>query len=194
MCLQWCHVQRWLIDNDQECIGCERGVARDLPPEWSCAECLHLLRPAGAPLSCALTRARLPLLGRCCHWQAALALEEASALAPWLEDAVRELRATLPGWDDLSVPLVYGVPAGAWAEAIELDDCESPGEPLDTQRRAAIEAAIEAGEHGGSVLQWAMHALDAALAPAGELGLPPAWRAIVAELRQMQAPRSGEQE
>lgn len=181
MCLQWCHVRRWLINNDMECSGCDRGVASELPRGWSCTKCRHMQQPTGAPPICALTKARLPWLGRCCHWQAEPTLAATGALAPWLEG--RRLGLTQP--DRLSIPLVYGVPAGAWADAIEPDDCEPPGEPLDTSRRAAIEAALEACERGDPVLRPAMRALDAALGPAGELGLPPAWRAIVAELRQI---------
>lgn len=186
MCLQWCHVRRWLINNDLECSGCERGVASDLPAEWSCAGCQHLLQPAGAESCCALTGAQLPLAGRCCHWRAELVLEASSALAPWLAGAGRDLSAGKPG--HLSIPLVYGVPAGAWADAFASDDCEPLGEPLDPRRRAAIEAAIESCEPGGSALQPALCALDAALGPAGELGLPPAWRSIVAELRLLIKP------
>lgn len=185
MCLQWCHVQRWLIDNDLECTGCERGAASDLPGEWRCADCLHLRQPAGAAPSCALTRARLPLLGRCCHWRAE-PVQETARLAPWLVPEARDLGMLRPG--DLNIPLVYGVPAGAWAEAIEPDACGPPDEPLDFRRRLAIEAAIDACEAGDTALRRAMRALDAALAPAGELGLPPAWRAIVAELRQLLEP------
>lgn len=182
MCLQWCHVQRWLINNDLECTGCDRGAANDLPAEWSCADCRHLLRPAGALPHCALSHAPLPLLRRCCHWQAEPAFEETGRLAPWLAGAARERYAAALG--DLSIPLVYGVPAGAWAEAIEPDDCEQPDEPLDPQRRAAIEVAIEACERG-TARQQVLSTLDASLAPTGQAGLPPAWRAIVAELRQI---------
>lgn len=186
MCLQWCHVQRWLIDNDLECAGCERGAASDLPGEWSCAGCSHLRQAAGAAPSCALTRARLPLLGRCCHWQAEPVLEETARLAPWLAAEDRQLGSLRLG--DLSVPLVYGVPADAWPAAVDPDECEQSGEPLDLKRRLAIEAAIDACEAGDTVLRRARRALDAALAPGGEQGLPAAWRAIVAELRQLLEP------
>lgn len=41
MCLQWCHRQQWLINNDVPCYGCDYRDPQHLPPSWSCFTCQH---------------------------------------------------------------------------------------------------------------------------------------------------------
>ncbi len=41
MCLQWCHVHKWIIDNDVRCSGCERAEPNDRPEDQACDTCKH---------------------------------------------------------------------------------------------------------------------------------------------------------
>src|SRR6266498_3050234 len=172
MCLQWCHVRSWLIDNDLSCTGCDRSEPDLLPAAWSCASCTHLIAHDGQARICGLTRETLPLAGRCCHWSAeltssaALALS-ATELAPWLAEAgdaaeVFAASSSAPpisfgaagqvivAIDDLSVPLVYGVPAPDWDAALGWD-MNTPAHnevSADDVRLVAITTALEALEQG----------------------------------------------
>lgn len=187
MCLQWCHVQRWLIDNDLPCLGCARGVAADLPAAWGCVSCQHIRPRAGAPPICGLTRAPLPAIGRCCHWRVepTVAPAEAPARAPWL--GLQALDLGQIALEQLSIPLIYGVPAAEWP-LFDMPEADLPlAAPLDAARRAAIEAALAACDHGPGEFGPALRALDAALLPGGDADLPAGWRAIVRELRQIAA-------
>lgn len=201
MCLQWCHVHSWLIDNDLPCAGCERGEAARLPAAWSCASCTHLIARNNQAAMCGLTREAPPLIGRCCHWQAEpstladLAIGD-DAIAPWLAGTAVTIFERSPSappvsvaagqvlvaLDSLSVPLVYGVPAADWDAALGWEcaqEMDWAAPPDDSQR--AIIAALEALEQDLPALEQALCRLAEALGTADE-ALPEAWRAIVVEL------------
>jgi hypothetical protein len=206
MCLQWCHARRWLIDNDVPCADCDYGDPERLPPTWSCTSCTHLIARDGQAAICGLTRETLPLVGRCCHWRAELTPVEALALsvaelAPWLADGrdVAEVFAASPSappitfdptgrvvvaLDDLSIPLVYGVPASDWDMALGwgMDTPSDGGASLDDARLVAITAALEALEHGAPALEQALAHVAAFVGPDAMLELPEGWPAIVAQL------------
>src|SRR5689334_4786626 len=101
MCLVWCHVRSWLIDNDRACTECDGGEAQRRRAAWSCASCVHHVAHAGQAAICALTRETLPLIGRCCHWQAErtttaqLAIGDAD-VAPWLSGTAIAVFAASP--------------------------------------------------------------------------------------------------
>lgn len=206
MCLQWCHVRSWLIDNDLPCTGCDRSDVERLPAAWSCVSCTHLIAREGQAGICGLTRESLPLAGRCCHWRvdltptATLALSTAE-LAPWLADAgeVAEVFAASPSAppisfdaagrivvaiDDLSVPLVYGVPAPDWDAALGWD-MSTPAYSevsLDDERLVAITTALEALEQGAPALEQALLFVTAVIGPGDLADLPEGWREIVMQL------------
>jgi len=205
MCLQWCHVRSWLIDNDLPCTGCDLRDPQLLPVSWSCASCTHLRPRDGQAGICGLTRETLPLADRCCHWRvevapsAALVLS-AAELAPWLAEAtdVAEVFAASPSApsiacdptsrvivaiDDLNVPLVYGVPACDWDAALGWDRC-APATPevmIDDVRLVAIMTALEALEQGAPALEQALRSLAAILGPADLAELPEGWSQIVSQ-------------
>src|SRR6266545_230051 len=206
MCLQWCHVRSWLIDNDLSCTGCDRSEPELLPAAWSCASCTHLIAHDGQVRICGLTRETLPLAGRCCHWSAeltssaALALS-AAELAPWLAEAgdAAEVFAASPSAppisfdptgrvvvaiDDLSVPLVYGVPAPDWDAALGWD-MRAPVSSkalLDDVRLVAITTALEALEQGAPAFEQALLFVAAVLGPNDLTDLPDAWAQIFTQL------------
>ena len=206
MCLQWCHVRSWLIDNDLSCTGCDRSEPELLPAAWSCASCTHLIAHDGQVRICGLTRETLPLAGRCCHWSAeltssaALALS-AAELAPWLAEAgdAAEVFAASPSAppisfdaagqvvvaiDDLSVPLVYGVPAPDWDAALGWD-MNTPAHnevSADDVRLVAITTALEALEQGAPALEQALLFVAGVVGPGDLAELPEGWRDIVTQL------------
>lgn len=197
MCLQWCYVHGWLTDNDLPCWDCP---AYGLPPAASCASCAHRRVGADGPL-CRLTRVALPVVGGCCHHNAALeGVGDLHALAtlpiaPWLLAAHRaatadELFATHPtapdldrrdgrAWlrhDDLAVPLVYGVTADAWGHAVGMPEpAPIPDAPLHTA--VALEV-LEALASGGDP-DWAYRRLIGLLAETPLDAIPAYWRATV---------------
>lgn len=203
MCLQWCHVRAWLIDNDLPCAGCDRGDPARLPAAWSCASCTHVIAHDGLPGICGLTRESLPLAGRCCHWRAELAPAVMLAvstreLAPWLADAgeVAEVFASSPSappisfdstgrvvvaLGDLSVPLVYGVPAPAWDTALGWDTSTPTHTEgtADDLRLVAITAALGALEHGAPAFEGALLCVASAAGPGDLAELSNDWRDIV---------------
>ena len=143
---------------------------------------------------------------RCCHWRAdltpitTLALSTAE-LAPWLTDAgeVGEVFAASPSappisFDaagrivvtigDLSVPLVYGVPAPDWDAALGWD-MSTPAYSevsLDDERLVAITTALEALEQGAPALEQALLFVTAVIGPGDLADLPEGWREIVMQL------------
>ena len=203
MCLQWCHVRSWLIDNDLPCTGCDRSEPDLLPAAWSCASCMHLIAHDGQAGICGLTRETLPLAGRCCHWQA----ERISSMrlligdediAPWLNGAAVAIFDASPSappitfdagrvvvdLDALSVPLVYGVPAFAWDAALgwELPMPVDLGTPFHDVRQRAITDALAALEQGAPALEQSLGELAEALGPDGIVALPEGWLDILTEL------------
>lgn len=206
MCLQWCHVRRWLIDNDIPCADCDRSDPELLPVAWSCASCTHLMPRDGQADMCGLTRETLPLVARCCHWQAELTSSAALALsatdlAPWLveEVGVAEVFAASPSAppisfdstgrvvvaiDDLSVPLVYGVPASSWDAALGWDmSMPAPSEvSIDDVRLLAITTALEALEQGAPALEQALLFVAAVVGPDDLSELPEGWSQIFTQL------------
>ena len=206
MCLQWCHVQAWLIDNDLPCTGCDRSDPARLPDAWSCASCTHVILRDGLPGICGLTRETLPLAGRCCHWRAELASSPvltlgAADLAPWLAEVgdvaevfTASLSAPPISFDsagrvvvalgDLSVPLVYGVPAPEWDAALGWDRSARADAalPADAARLIAITAALEALEHGAPAFEQALLCIASASGPGELAALPDGWRDIVVHL------------
>lgn len=204
MCLMWCHVQRWVVDNDLPCDGCNLGQSARLPSTWSCGSCRHA--QGGR---CALTREAQPLLGRCCHWQVEptphgmLVLEEGQ-LAPWLRSAegmavVFAASPTAPPLqrdvagrvmvnpEELSVPLVFGVESPRWDAALGWGPAAGAPElhwdvPLDDERQRAIFgllAALDVAEVVGvqGALVQLQVALDGISTP-----LPHGWAVLLADL------------
>jgi hypothetical protein len=138
MCLQWCHVQFWLLNNDLPCWFCEYG-GDGWPerPDQRCASCWH-----NQGDHCALTMMALPSSRTCCHWNAARTPDEVleltnldvapGTLETYAVGSVAELFATSPTappytvqdgrvrvrLDDLAVPWVYGIGASAWEHCL----------------------------------------------------------------------------
>ncbi len=140
MCLQWCHVRDILIDNDLPCaLWCPEAI-RLAHAGDACETCRHR---RGA--LCRLTQERLPLARTCCHWNAErrafefVVLRMGLNVPPELAAAhhvkstrrIFEMVDTAPDLPpeapedgillsaaDLSVPLVYGVCAACWEEAL----------------------------------------------------------------------------
>jgi len=146
MCLQWCHVQNFLIDNDLPCaLWCAEKV-RWAHDDKRCEDCRHHQPIFGAPRGrCALTKEITPLAGNCCHYDAVIQTRETVLLRlgetvpPALLRAhgirtVDELFLVVDSAPDLppgspqdgialdheflSVPLVYGVRALCWENAL----------------------------------------------------------------------------
>ena len=140
MCLQWCHVRGWLIDNDLACVGCPLGVLAPSAP--SCETCAHHQVDAGGAEVCALTHTALPHRRSCCHHNAAPAAEthiplELIPIAPWVTarwgddpEALLATHHSAPGvaFDDeerpalvladLATPLVSGILSAQWPAAV----------------------------------------------------------------------------
>jgi len=208
MCLQWCHVQGWLIDNDLPCWDC---AAYGLPPAASCATCLHRRDGDAAPL-CSLTKTALPYVGGCCHHNADLGAQAAIRLvcdevpvAPWLLAAhraatVAELLAghhSAPelelhdgrAWlrrDSLTVPLIYGVTADAWESAVAVP----PSDPIPDAPphfAAALEVLEALLSNDDPTPAYAR--LCALLVETPLEALPDYWRGTVAETLALLAER-----
>lgn len=206
MCLQWCHVRSWLIDNDLPCTGCDRSNVERLPASWTCASCTHLVARDGQAGICGLTRESLPLVGRCCHWRVELTSSTAltltaADLAPWLAAAgdVAEVFDASPSAppisfdgagrvvvaiDDLSVPLVYGVPAPDWDAALGWDMSMAAHSKisLDDECLVAITTALEALEQGTPAFEQSLLFVTAVVGPGALTELPEGWREIVTHL------------
>ena len=140
MCLQWCHVRNALIDNDLPCeMLCPESIRLAHAAE-TCETCIHYV--AGL---CALTKERIPQSRTCCHWNADpmffdvvvlhLGVNVPSELmAAYGANSIREIfdqvdtAPDLPpdapadgivlNARDLTLPLVYGVCADCWEQAI----------------------------------------------------------------------------
>lgn len=209
MCLQWCYVRSWLIDNDLPCAGCVLRAAALLPATHTCVTCTNRRERDGQPPLCDLTRETLPLAGACCHWNTApqapavLALT-APDLAPWLDsDDVRLVFATSPSAPplardpdgrllvalaDLNVPLVYGVPAAAWDTALGWElpvtswDATTWGSTLDDAPQRAMIAALEALDCGATTYHQRLGDLAVALATTAPTALPEGWHDILRSL------------
>jgi len=182
MCLQWCYIQGWLIDNDLPCGACP---AYGRSPVAACVTCVHRREGAHGPL-CVLTHAPLPHAGGCCHHNADRGRDrdalpwDALPVAPWLPAA--HLRA--PDGEvwlrlaDLAVPLVYGVTADAWETAVALPPAEPiPDAPPHVARAMDV---LEALSEGGDPTR-ASSQLVALLAVTPLEEIPTYWRSIVAE-------------
>lgn len=176
MCLQWCHVRGWLIDNDLACTGCPLGaLAPSAPPCSSCVH--HQVDEAGAEI-CALTHTTLPHRRSCCHHNAPPTAEthiplDLLPIAPWVTsrwgDDPAALLAThhsAPGvaFDDaerpalaladLATPLLYGVPAAQWPSAVDVPVWEpTPPPPPHLDAAIAYLERLEAGEEGAAERQ-----------------------------------------
>jgi len=143
MCLQWCHVRSLLVDNDIPCeLLCPTEI-RLAQEDKSCRTCSHY-QPAGEVDLCLLTHEITPLAENCCHRNAAIeggevllvlgkTVPEALAKAHGVESTAQifEMVETAPELEEntpeegisirieeLSVPLVYGLIATAWDEAL----------------------------------------------------------------------------
>lgn len=209
VCLQWCHVQNWLINNDVVCTGCEYRDPQRLPTPFSCQTCTHRIGQAETAGMCELTREHLPVIGRCCHWNAAtcsvitLVLKTAD-LAPWMDasrgivgvfdesdtapdvmiDAEQQVVVNL---DDLSIPLVYGVPSPNWDAAIGFEPMQ-PTSALPTQPAPDVDTLVEALgciEQGGSALVTALEALQGTLHPDATVCRDATWRPYVISLIEL---------
>ncbi len=140
MCLQWCHVRDVLIDNDLPCALLCPDAIRLAHTGDTCDTCRHYQNGL-----CALTRERPPLARTCCHWNAAPAAFDYVVLRlgvnvpPELAaahgvqttrdifdvvDSAPELPPETPADGfyldarNLVVPLVYGVCADCWEQAL----------------------------------------------------------------------------
>ncbi|NNJ12218.1 hypothetical protein EKD04_017960 [Chloroflexales bacterium ZM16-3] len=199
MCLQWCHVWGWLIDNDISCWDCP---AYGLPPVASCASCAHRRAGAGGPM-CSLTKAALPYVGGCCHHNADLGgvgsarALDALPVAPWLLAAHRAATAealvashhsapdlerrdgrTWLQLDDLAVPLVYGVTADAWGSAVALPLAEPiPDAPPHVAAAMEVLEALASGGNPRPAYAQLVALLDVTPLDA----LPAYWRSTVGE-------------
>lgn len=199
MCLQWCYVRAWVIDNDLPCRDCS---AYGQAPVGLCASCAHRRDGERGPM-CSLTRTALPYAGGCCHynadldaWPAALPLD-ALPIAPWVlavhqatspatlfagyESAPDlELRGgqACVALDELAVPLVYGVTADAWTQAVGVPEPE-PAPNAPPHFAVALDAleTMQAGDDATPVHARLLELLE--VAPLE--GLPEPWRKIVAE-------------
>lgn len=198
MCLQWCHVQSWLIDNDLVCIGCDRHDPATLPSWVRCATCSHQLTPDGQSPQCGLTREALPILGGCCHWNATLIVPShlslsSGDLAPWLGNDVLAVFAASPSapltlsaedgcmsivLSDLAVPLVYGVPAEEWGDALGWSADAVPLDFDDVSQHATV-AALEALETDNATFAIALDTLRDAL---NTTVLPTEWHEVIVAL------------
>ena len=141
MCVQWCHRRQFVIDNDWPCdcpepIGVCAGCChrRESVAETDVS--------AASDPWCALTQQPLPLAGGCCHANVAVALPEVLPLAtlpvaPWVLTAwdvmdgaaliaihpnaipiTEHAGAAGIATADLATPMVYGVAAEAWMDAL----------------------------------------------------------------------------
>ena len=131
MCIQVCSQQSLLIDNDLSCAGCVLSIPERLPDDWTCATCVHHV-PRSERGICGLTQERVPVVERCCHWNAPTPPADAGSrfpLAPWL-DANEYAIGSYPA---LAIPLVYGVPSWSWDEALDglADEPETDGLDYD---------------------------------------------------------------
>jgi hypothetical protein len=143
MCLQWCHVRSILVDNDIPCSMLCPDTIRLAQAEKNCRSCTHCQPGDGCDL-CLLTHEITPLAENCCHWNAAIeggevllvlgkTVSKALAKAHGVEstaqifemvDTAPELEENAPEEgipiriEELSVPLVYGLIASAWDEAL----------------------------------------------------------------------------
>jgi len=143
MCLQWCHVRSLLVDNDIPCdLHCREEI-RFAHQDRKCRSCTHC-QPGDEVDLCLLTHEITPLTESCCHWNVTLEGGEvllilgetvslALAQAHGVENTkqIFEMVETAPDLDkktpeegipirieELSVPLVYGLIATAWDEAL----------------------------------------------------------------------------
>lgn len=209
MCLQWCHVRRWLINNDFVCTGCDYGDPQRLPAQFSCRTCAHRVVQVSTEDMCGLTHEYLPVVRRCCHWNVApcsaitLVLKN-DDLAPWIQgpqgvvgvfnesdtapdvvvDGEQRVAVTL---DELSVPLVYGVPSPNWDDALGLEPLQPiPGlQPAPTPDVDALVEALGCIEEGGPVLVAALDALIATLHPNALVCTEVTWRNYVTSLVEL---------
>ncbi len=215
MCLQWCHRQGWLINNDVICESCDYRDPQWLPGQFACATCAHHVERPETDGACILTREGTPFVGRCCHWNVvpnpAITLVLSNAeLAPWLAgprgvagvfdeseiapDVVvdTQQRVTV-NLDELSVPLVYGVPSSDWDAALGLEPLQpTPG--LNLPSHPDVEALLEALgciEHGGASLIAALKALIATVHPEAMVRVDAQWRASVRSMVEVCGERHG---
>ena len=196
MCLQWCYVRTMVIDNDVPCWECP---AYGGPPPGPCATCTHR-HPGAHGDVCGLTRMPLPTAGGCCHYNAIVTEApeavplDAVAVAPWLlagnpaappaafladhpsAPALewRDGRAWLR-LDELAVPVVYGVTADAWDDAVPAPLPAPPDPPHAAVALEVLETLVAGGEVAPAAAR-----LEALLAAQPLEDLPEAWRGIIA--------------
>lgn len=142
MCLQWCHVNKHIINNDERCDHCVRSRGWPHAAE-ACYSCRHRVLPVGDKTTwCALTRMPLPKVRTCCHWNASIDAGSRTItlydIAPGLAetigattiagvfadfDSAPEVVAAEEGivvqLDDLALPDVYGTPSYDWFDAFD---------------------------------------------------------------------------
>jgi hypothetical protein len=209
MCLQWCHVQRLIIDNDLPCSGCTRFPAFLLPDNESCLSCQHRREQDDKPAFCSLSQMPLPKAGRCCHWNAEADTRQIVQLttadvAPdvltiWGVDTVAELFAhseTAPDYepegsesvridlDDLALPFVYGVPAAHWDDVLD-GPAIVQGNDIPSELGHAVLALLKAAERNVQEYQQARAALEKLLEQHPFESLPMAWQELVASALQL---------
>lgn len=142
MCLQWCHVREWLINNDEPCTFCERS--KDWPHgDEACYTCRHMRTTSGQPAWCALSSMPLPKRRTCCHWNVDIVTGGVRTLteqdmSPGLlaasgASSVHELfldfdsspetnnteRGAVVNVGNLAIPDVYGTPSYDWFDAFD---------------------------------------------------------------------------
>jgi hypothetical protein len=147
MCLQWCHVRNFLIDNDLPCeLWCPEAIRLARQGEC-CQDCIHYhpFRTRSLRGQCALTSEMIPLTESCCHRNAVLHVQESVVLrlgktVPvellrahgisnlrelfWAIESAPDLSADAHtdgievSMEALSIPLIYGVSALDWEQAL----------------------------------------------------------------------------
>jgi hypothetical protein len=143
MCLQWCHINHQLIDNDVPCEHCA-FTTRFAFNGVRCEGCRHLILRTQGNI-CALTHMAIPRMA-CCHYNCTLDTPDGGRLricpenlAPGLlaryythavaglfdrsetatEDYERDGDCILVALADLAVPDVYGLTLDKWDKAFE---------------------------------------------------------------------------
>ncbi len=206
MCLEWCHVRSWLINNDIACATCAHRSPERLPDRFSCTTCTHRGGQVATAGMCGLTHEALPTVGRCCHWSVTpttamtLVLSDAD-LAPWLRgprgvagvfdesETAPEVSIDAAGCvavrlNELSVPLVYGVPSSDWEAALGWEPVRhmSTWEFQPLPDADALLEALELIPTGGRPLITALDSLAELLGGATTLRTDDTWRKLTTDM------------
>jgi hypothetical protein len=216
MCLQWCHATQRLIDNDLPCTWCARFPQSAPQLERTCASCSHLAERNDRPPFCGLSRAGLPLVHACCHWNATLTCGPLLHIGPanvapgvleaWCAPSVAALFERAEGAPghavdegghvtvalaDLALPLVYGVAAGGWSDALGDGAVEASGasaSPAPLEIGPLVVGLLDALDQGGDREQAHSHAARL-LALLAQDDPPAPWPALAAEALRLYGER-----